>query len=119
MPENMLGAEKNITEAKMLEFGDGKEKYASKESFGNKGSILIDMSSIGVPIPPGFVLNVSVCEDYFKNSRSLPDEVPSLLRQGILFIEDVTGKFLGALLPFWFLSGLGLQLPCEVLWRLY
>jgi len=92
MPENMLRAEKNITEAKMLEFGDGKEKYASKESFGNKGSILIDMSSMGVPVPPGFVLNVSVCEDYFKNSSHLPDDVPNLLRQGILFIESVTGK---------------------------
>ncbi len=99
MPENMLGAEKNITEAKMLEFGDGKEKYASKESFGNKGSILIDMSSMGVPIPPGFVLNVSVCEDYFKNSRYLPDEAPSLLRQAILFIEGVTGKVFGGSPP--------------------
>jgi phosphoenolpyruvate synthase/pyruvate phosphate dikinase len=62
MPENMLGAEKNITEARMLEFGDGKGEYASKESFGNKGSILVGMSSLDIPVPPGFVLNISVCE---------------------------------------------------------
>ena len=99
MPENLLGAEKNITEARMLEFGDRKKKYASKESFGNKGSILIGMSSMSVPVPPGFVLNVSVCEDYFKNSRYLPDDVPSLLRQGILFIESVTGKVFGGSPP--------------------
>ena len=99
MPENLLGAEKNITEARMLEFGNRKKKYASKESFGNKGSILIDMSSMSVPVPPGFVLNVSVCEDYFKNSRYLPDDVPSLLRQGILFIESVTGKVFGGSPP--------------------
>ena len=99
MPENLLGTEKNITEARMLEFGDKKKKYASKESFGNKGSILIGMSSMNVPVPPGFVLNVSVCEDYFKNSRYLPDDVPSLLRQGILFIESVTGKVFGGSPP--------------------
>ena len=95
MPENILGAEKNITEARMLEFGNGKEEYASKESFGNKGSILVGMSSLGIPVPPGFVLNVSVCEDYSKNSRHLPDDVANLLRQGILFIESVTGKVFG------------------------
>ncbi len=99
MPENMPGIEKNTTEARMLEFGDGEKKYASKESFGNKGSILIDMSSMGVPVPPGFVLNVSVCEDYFKNSMHLPDDVPNLLRQGIFFIESVTGKILGGSPP--------------------
>ncbi len=56
MPENMLGAEKNITEAKMLEFGDGKEKYASKESFGNKGSILYRYVFYGCPDTPWFCL---------------------------------------------------------------
>jgi len=99
MPENMLGAEKNFTEARMLEFGDGKGVYASKESFGNKGSILVGMSSMGIPVPPGFVLNISVCEEYFKNSRHLPDDVPNLLRQGILFIESVTGKVFGGSPP--------------------
>ena len=99
MLENILGAGKNVTEARMLEFGDGKEIYAPKESFGNKGSILIGMSSLGVPVPLGFVLNISVCEDYFKNSRHLPDDVPSLLKQGILFIESVTGKVFGGSPP--------------------
>jgi pyruvate,orthophosphate dikinase len=99
MPENMLGDKNNVTEPRILEFGDGKEKYASKESFENKGSILIDLSSMGVPVPPGFVLNVSVCEDYFKNSRYLPDDVPNLLRQGILFIESATGKVFGGSPP--------------------
>ena len=99
MHENVLRAEKKIAEARILEFEVGKGEYAPKESFGNKGSILIEMSSLGVPVPPGFVLNVSVCEDYFKNSRHLPDDVPGILRQGILFIESVTGKIFGGSPP--------------------
>ena len=48
-----------------------------RNPLGTKGRSFIDMSSMGVPIPPGFVLNVSVCEDYFKNSRSLPMKYPA------------------------------------------
>jgi pyruvate,orthophosphate dikinase len=99
MPENIQGAEKKITEARMLEFGDVKGKYAPREAFGNKGSVLMAMASMGIPVPPGFVLNVSVCEDYFKNSRHLPDDVPGLLRKGILFIESATGKVFGGSPP--------------------
>ncbi|HEY3360242.1 MAG TPA: PEP/pyruvate-binding domain-containing protein [Methanosarcina sp.] len=99
MFENKVSAEKQIMEARMLEFGDGKEKYAPKEAFGDKGSILIAMSSMGIPVPPGFVLNVSVCEDYFKNSRQLPEDLPSLLRKGILFLENITGKIFGGSPP--------------------
>ena len=99
MPENIEGAEKKITEARMLEFGNGKGKYAPKEAFGDKGSILIAMSSMGIPVPPGFVLSVSVCEDYFKNSRHLPDDLPELLRKGILFLESATGKVFGGSPP--------------------
>jgi pyruvate,orthophosphate dikinase len=57
------------------------------------------MSSMGISVPPGFVLNVSVCEDYFKNSRQFPEDVPDLLRQGISFIESSTGKVLGGSPP--------------------
>lgn len=99
MSENKVSAEKQILEARMLEFGNGKEKYASKEAFGDKSSILIAMYSMDVPVPPGFVLNVSVCEDYFKNSRQLPEDVPNLLKQGISFLENVTGKIFGGSPP--------------------
>ncbi|OEU42850.1 hypothetical protein BGV40_07380 [Methanosarcina sp. Ant1] len=99
MPENIQGAEKKITEARMLEFGKGKGEYAPREAFGDKGSILIAMSSMGVPVPPGFVLNISVCEDYFKNSRHLPDDLPGLLRKGVSFLESATGKVFGGSPP--------------------
>ena len=87
------------TGARMLEFGNGKGGYAPKEALGDKASVLVAMSSMDIPVPPGFVLNVSVCEDYFKNSRQLPEDVPNLLRQGISFLEGATGKVLGGSPP--------------------
>lgn len=99
MSENTEGAEKKITEARMLEFGNRKVEYAPKEAFGDKGSILIAMSSMGIPVPPGFVLSISVCEDYFKNSRHIPEDLPGLLRKGIPFLESATGKVFGGSPP--------------------
>lgn len=99
MSESNQGAEKQIMNTRMLKFGNGKGEYAPREAFGDKASILIDMSSIGIPVPPGFVLNVSVCEDYFKNSRQLPEDVPNLLKQGVSFLESKTGKFFGGSPP--------------------
>ncbi len=99
MPENKVSAEKQIIEERMFEFGKGKGGYAPEEAFGNKASVLVAMSSMDIPVPPGFVLNVSICEDYFKNSRQLPEDVPTLLRQGIAFLESETGGIFGGSPP--------------------
>lgn len=99
MPGNSVSAEKQIIEARMLEFGKGKGGYVPEEAFGNKTSVLVAMSSMNIPAPSGFVLNVSVCEDYFKNSRQLPEDVPNLLRQGISFLENETGEVFGGSPP--------------------
>lgn len=99
MPENIEEAEQQITETRMLEFGSGKGGYAPKEAFGDKASILIAMSSMDIPVPSGFVLNVSVCEEYFKNSRQIPADVPNLLREGISFLASATGKVFGGSPP--------------------
>lgn len=99
MPESNQGAEKQIPNTRMLEFGNGKGGYASREAFGDKASILIAMSSMGIPVPPGFVLNASLCEYYFNNSRQLPEDLPVLLKQGISFLESKTGKFFGGSPP--------------------
>ena len=60
--------------------------------FGNKASMLARIASLSIRIPPAFVLGVSVCEDYFANDRKLPADVEKLLREGIGYLEEVTGK---------------------------
>jgi phosphoenolpyruvate synthase/pyruvate phosphate dikinase len=53
MPENKVSAEKQIIEERMFEFGKGKGGYAPEEAFGNKASVLVAMSSMDIPVPPG------------------------------------------------------------------
>lgn len=77
-------------------FGPGTTADAPAERFGNKASLLARMSSMGLPVPPGFALGVAVCQDYFENGRGMPPYVPELLRRGIGQIEVATNSKFGS-----------------------
>ncbi|MDG6243508.1 MAG: PEP/pyruvate-binding domain-containing protein [Methanolobus sp.] len=80
---------------RMITFGHIYRTDAPVEEFGRKASNLAEMASLGIPVPPGFVLNISICVDYFRNSREMPPYVPDLLKNGISFLEKATGNIFG------------------------
>ena len=51
--------------------GDGK----MKEVLGGKGAGLAEMSKAGVPVPPGFTISTEVCNIFFENKNSVPEEI--------------------------------------------
>jgi pyruvate, orthophosphate dikinase len=67
------------------------------ECYGNKAAGLSEMASAGIPVPPGFVLPVRICEEYYLNGKRLPQDVPELLSQGISFLEKSTGYVFGGM----------------------
>ena len=60
--------------------GDG----SMKELLGGKGANLAEMTSIALPVPPGFTLTTEVCTTYYANNHDFPpglrDEVSSALK---------------------------------------
>lgn len=78
-------------------FGDGKADGAGamKELLGGKGANLAEMTSIGLPVPPGFTLTTEVCKAFYDNQREYPaglrDEVSSALK----ILEQRMGKGFG------------------------
>ena len=50
-------------------FGDGKAEgdASMRNLLGGKGANLAEMSSIGVPVPPGFTITTEACTYYYKN----------------------------------------------------
>lgn len=77
-------------------FGPGMRVGIPPEDFGTKAAGLGIMSSLGIPIPPGFALNVSICEDYYKNGMKVPSYLPELLEDGIAYLEHTTGLQYGS-----------------------
>ena len=52
-------------------FGDGHAEGAGlgKEILGGKGSGLAEMTALGIPVPPGFTIETSVCLDYLRTGN--------------------------------------------------
>ena len=73
--------------------GDGK----NKKLFGGKGTGLIEMTRLGLPVPPGFTITTAVCIQYYDNNKKLPRNLMSEAKRNIQKIERKTDKKFGSL----------------------
>ncbi len=71
--------------------GDGKKK----ELLGGKGANLAEMTSIGLPVPPGFTITTEVCDLYYKNKKQLPSGLMQEVDKNIKMLEKELGKKFG------------------------
>ena len=78
-------------------FGDGKAEgnATMRELLGGKGANLAEMSSIGVPVPPGFTISTEACTFYYKNNKAYSDELKQQVMEGLKGVEKVMGKKFG------------------------
>ena len=70
-------------------------KGLSKELLGGKGLNLADMTSIGLPVPPGFTITTEVCNGYYKSGKKLPPGLMDDVRKNIAALEKELGKKFG------------------------
>jgi len=66
-----------------------------KSLLGGKGANLAAMTSIGLPVPPGFTITTEVCTGYYTAGRRLPSGLMPELLRAIAMLEKETGKRLG------------------------
>ncbi len=80
-------------------FGAGKAEAKgaelTKDVLGGKGVGLMEMTSIGIPVPGGFTITIQTCEEYYKLGRKLPAGLEKEIREAVGKLEKVTGKKLG------------------------
>lgn len=65
-----------------------------KDLLGGKGANLAEMTRLGLPVPPGFIITTEACREYLELGRSsleLEVQVTTALRD----LEDKAGKILG------------------------
>jgi len=78
-------------------FGGGKAegKAQMKQLLGGKGANLAEMSSLGIPVPPGFTITTETCDAFYKLGRKYPAELAGQIDANIKKLEKVTGKTFG------------------------
>lgn len=74
-------------------FGDGKAegKKEMKNLLGGKGANLAEMSSLGIPVPPGFTISTEVCTYYYDNKKSYPAELEKEVMEHLGKMEKIMG----------------------------
>jgi pyruvate,orthophosphate dikinase len=71
--------------------GGGKQK----QLLGGKGANLAEMTSIGLPVPPGFTITTEVCDLYYKSGRKLPAGLMEEVARNVSMLEKELGKKFG------------------------
>lgn len=78
-------------------FGNGSAEGESgmKELLGGKGANLAEMSSLGLPVPPGFTITTEACNWYYANGEEYPKELNDQMIAALGTIETATGRKFG------------------------
>ncbi|MEZ5902897.1 MAG: pyruvate, phosphate dikinase [Alphaproteobacteria bacterium] len=64
---------------------DGKAEM--RNLLGGKGANLAEMSSLGLPVPPGFTITTEVCTAFYENNKNYPKELKSQVEDALQAIE--------------------------------
>ena len=67
----------------------------NKKLLGGKGAGLAEMTRLGLPVPPGFIITTEICEKFYEAGRRLPDGLMDEVRKSIRRLESLTGKGFG------------------------
>ncbi len=62
---------------------------------GGKGANLAEMTRIGVPVPPGFIVSTAACNAYLAAGGRFPDGLWEQERAALARLEQLTGKRFG------------------------
>ncbi|MEM0274767.1 MAG: pyruvate, phosphate dikinase, partial [Nitrososphaerota archaeon] len=67
----------------------------TKFELGGKGYGLVEMTRIGLPVPPGLNIPTYVCKEYYDTGR-LPDGLLDEVREKLKVIEERVGRIFGS-----------------------
>jgi pyruvate,orthophosphate dikinase len=90
-------AERAVTNRWVFSFGGGGADgdAAMKNLLGGKGANLAEMSSLGLPVPPGFTITTEACNHYYANAQTYPETLKAQVADGLAKVEALTGKTFG------------------------
>jgi pyruvate,orthophosphate dikinase len=83
---------KNSKYVYLFEEADG----TNKKLLGGKGAGLAEMTHMGLPVPPGFIVTTEACLHYYENKKKLPKGLIEAVEANLKTVEEKTGKKFGS-----------------------
>ncbi|MDP9483226.1 MAG: pyruvate, phosphate dikinase, partial [Chloroflexota bacterium] len=78
-------------------WGDGRAEgdATMRDLLGGKGAGLAEMTSAGLPVPPGFTITTEVCTYFYANGKSYPADLKTQVEDSLRRIEEIVGASFG------------------------
>ncbi len=78
-------------------FGNGTAEGNAemKNLLGGKGANLAEMTSIGLPVPPGFTISTEVCTEFYRNDSQYPAGLTAEVETHLRKVEELMGRRFG------------------------
>ena len=86
-----------MSDMKVYFFGEGHAdgKADMRNLLGGKGANLAEMTSLGIPVPPGFTITTAECNVY-QEARQLSSELMKDVQAAVARVEGIMGKKFGS-----------------------
>ncbi len=75
--------------------GESEGGASLKNLLGGKGANLAEMTSLGLPVPPGFTISTDICTHFYSEGSKLPDWVKVDAKIALERVEKKIGKKFG------------------------
>ncbi|MEW9097252.1 MAG: pyruvate, phosphate dikinase [Clostridiaceae bacterium] len=63
---------------------------------GGKGANLAEMTNLGIPVPQGFTVSTEACVKYYKDDKTISDNIKEQIYEALSELEKITGKEFGS-----------------------
>jgi pyruvate, orthophosphate dikinase len=77
----------------VYEFSEG--DASQKDLLGGKGANLAEMTNLGLPVPPGFILTCEACNEYRRDGGRFPNGLLDQVAEHRKRLEEAMGRQLG------------------------
>ena len=67
-----------------------------KNLLGGKGANLAVMTTLGIPVPQGFIVTTDVCNKYYEDGKVIAESIIEEIYENISKLEKITGKEFGS-----------------------
>ncbi len=74
-------------------FSEG--NISQKNLLGGKGANLAEMTTMGLPIPQGFIVSTDACVEYYDKDKVLTDYIREEIKANMAKLEEIAGKKFG------------------------
>jgi pyruvate, orthophosphate dikinase len=82
-----------MSEKYVYDFEEGKADM--KYVLGGKGANLAEMTNIGIPVPPGFVVSIKACNQFYEDGAKISESIEKEYLTHLEELEKKMGKKLG------------------------